>query len=96
MNYTAYEAEAGVVQRYYIGAEDMMQDGLSRSAAHRLINSSPSRILVKVEGKKAYLAIPRASYHMLLSQRRQRGNPRMQDPDFQKEMAMRRWRKART
>ena len=92
-NFTRLESEAGIIKQYYVGAEDMLQDGLSRSAAHRLLHGSPSRILVKVQGRRAYLAIPRTTYELLLAQRRPRGNPRMQDSEFQTEMALRRWHK---
>lgn len=91
MNFTALEYHSGVVRRYYVGAADMIAEGMSKTAAHRLLSQCPSRVRVKVQGRRSYLAIPAATYAVLLQTRQGRGNPRMHDTEFQSQMARRRW-----
>ncbi|MGN1003465.1 MAG: hypothetical protein ACI4O5_01420 [Oscillospiraceae bacterium] len=80
----------------YIRAAEMIQDnGLSKSDAYRIIRSCPSVIQISVDGGKAYRAIPRDQYRLILSQKQPPGNPLMHKSSFQRRMAMRRWDKRR-
>lgn len=94
--YRITAAQAPRWRAQYIGASEMMGDGLSKRTAHRIINECPSRILIHVEGSKPYMAIPRVLYRLILATRQRPGNPLMHDTDFQRRMAMRRWGKDRS
>lgn len=94
-----YKITAAQAQKYralYIGAAEMIQDnGLSKSDAYRIIRSCPSVIQISVDGGKAYKAIPRDQYRLILEQKQPPGNPLMKKSSFQRRMAMRRWDKRR-
>lgn len=91
INFTALEYQSGIVRTRYVGVADMVQEGMSRAAAYRLLSDCPSKIRIKVQGMRAYMAIPTATYAYLRDNRQGRGNPKMQDSDFQRAMARRRW-----
>lgn len=94
-----YKITAAQAQKYralYVGAAEMIQDnGLSKSDAYRIIRSCPSVIQISVDGRKAYKAIPRDQYRLILEQKQPPGNPLMHKSSFQRRMAMRRWEKRR-
>lgn len=94
-----YKITAAQEQKYrahYIAAAEMIQDnGLSKSDAYRIIRSCPSVIQISVDGGKAYKAIPRDQYRLILAQKQPPGNPLMKKSSFQRRMAMRRWDKRR-
>lgn len=94
-----YRITAAQAQKYralYIGAAEMIQDGLSKSDAYRIIRSCPSVIQISIDGGKAFQAIPRDQYRLILAQKQPPGNPLMHKSSFQRRMALRRWAKERS
>lgn len=95
--YRITAAQASKYRALYIGAAEMIQDnGLSKSDAYRIIRSCPSTIMISVDGGKAFQAIPRDQYRIILAQKQPPGNPLMHKSSFQRRMALRRWAKGRS
>ena len=88
--YKITAAQAATYAAHYVGARTMLEQGISRSEAYRIMASCPSAIRISIDGTKPFTAIPVEQYRLIRATKRPRGNPLMHKSSFQRRMVLRR------